>query len=77
MSWYSCFPPSAAVTARRVISLGPAGPLDRLRAVECRWTAVAEGRHFWRVTLELDGGRHRETLWLTADGTVAGSRHVP
>jgi len=76
VSWYSCFPPSAAVTARRVISLGPAGPLDRLRAVDCRWTAVPEGRYLWRVTLELDDGRYRETLWLTTDGTVAGSRHV-
>jgi hypothetical protein len=76
VSWYSCFPPSAGVTAHRVISLGPAGPLERLRSVACRWTAVPEGRSFWRVTLELDGGRYSETLWVTPDGTVAGSRHT-
>jgi hypothetical protein len=76
VSWYSCFPASAAVTAHRVISLGPAGPLDRLRAVACRWTAVPEGHSFWRVTLELDGGRYAETLWVTPDGAVAGSQHA-
>ncbi|HWP67035.1 MAG TPA: hypothetical protein VNO26_14145 [Candidatus Limnocylindria bacterium] len=72
-TWYSCYSPAAGVTAERVISLGPTGPLERLRTVTCRWTAAPEGARFWRVTLELDG-RARETLWLTGDGTVAGSR---
>jgi hypothetical protein len=73
VTWYSCFAPQADVTVRRVISLGPDGPLETLQAVDCRWTAAPEGTHFWRVTLELDG-RPRETLWLTSDGRVAGSR---
>jgi hypothetical protein len=73
VTWYSCFPPQADVAARRVISLGPDGPLDTLQAIECRWSAAPEGTHFWRVRLDVDD-RPRETLWLTADGKVAGSR---
>jgi hypothetical protein len=73
VTWYACFAPQADVAARRVISLGPDGPLEAPQAVACRWGAVPEGTHFWRVTLQLDG-RPRETLWLTSDGKLAGTR---
>jgi hypothetical protein len=74
VTWYSCFPPAAAATATRTISLGPDGPLEQVRSVACRWDAAAEGSHLWRVTLDLDAGRYRETLWVTGDGVVAGTR---
>lgn len=74
VTWYACFPPAAGDEAQRVISLGPDGPLERLREVRCRWSAAPEGRYLWRVRLEVDGLGHRETLWLLADGTLAGSR---
>ena len=57
-----------------MISLGPEGPLDQVRSVACRWDATAEGSHLWRVTLDLDAGRYRATLWVTGDGVVAGTR---
>ena len=73
VTWYTCFAPTAGATARRVISLGPDGPLDTLREIACRWSAAPEGTQFWRVTLEVDG-RPRETLWVGSDGKLAGSR---
>jgi hypothetical protein len=73
VTWYTCFPPTAGTAARQVISLGPEGPLDKLQEIECRWSATPEGMHFWRVTLEVNG-RARETLWVTSDGRIAGSR---
>jgi hypothetical protein len=77
VTWYACFPPEPGTLGRRVVSFGPDGVLAELRAVTCRWTAVPESRHLWRITLELDGGGYRETLWLTGDGAVAGSRPEP
>jgi hypothetical protein len=74
VTWYSCFPSTAGATARRIVSFGPEGPLAELRALACRWRAAPESRRLWRVTLELDGGRYSETLWLTADGMIAGQR---
>ena len=76
VSWYACFPPVANVSTRRTITLGPGGPLEQPREVECRFAVTTEGGHFWRVALELDGGRYVETVWLTADGTIAGRRAV-
>jgi hypothetical protein len=74
VSWYACFPSRLGATRRRTITLGPEGPLAAPRAIACRYTAAAETRQFWRVVLEVDGGRFTETLWLTGDGAIAGSR---
>ena len=31
VTWYTCFPPEAAATATRAITLGPEGPLEQVR----------------------------------------------
>lgn len=74
VSWYSCFPPTSGPVLRRVVTLGPNGPLEQPRAVACRYTVAPESQRLWRVALDVDGGRYVETLWLTGDGKVAGSR---
>jgi hypothetical protein len=58
-----------------VITLGPNGPLEQPREIECRYTVAPESRYLWRVTLEVDRSRYTETLWLTGDGALAGTRH--
>lgn len=74
VSWYSCFPRAGGLVQRRVITLGPNGPLAEARAITCRYAVAAESGRLWRVALDVDGGRYVETLWLTGDGRVAGSR---
>jgi hypothetical protein len=74
VSWYACFPATGGLAQRRVITLGPNGPLAAPRSVECRYAVAAESRRLWRVALDVDGGQYVETLWLTGDGKVAGSR---
>jgi hypothetical protein len=74
VSWYACFPGTAGTLARRVVTLGPGGPLAAPREIACRFTVAPEGSRFWRATLDVDDGAYAETMWLASDGTIAGTR---